>query len=139
MSMIARSQMRLLPVLSLVTMLALGACVLGPSAEPGLERAIRAHYASYATEENGHCRAPKIDTIQSHEPRRKADDGADVLMVRYSYFDQHADMDANYSRLFHLSQECGGIAEREFTLVRYERSYRVTEMAGEQHGGENTR
>lgn len=133
-------------MLPLMIVAALGACILGldgctlgTSTDPGLEKAIRSHYASYATEELGHCRSPKIDTIQSHEPGRKADNGGEVMLVRYSYYDQHADMDANYSRLFHLAQECGGLAQREFTLQRTDLGYRVTAMGGEQQSVENAR
>ncbi|MGI9501742.1 MAG: hypothetical protein ACR2RE_01630, partial [Geminicoccaceae bacterium] len=51
--------------------------------------------------------------------------------IRYGYFDQNADMDANWSALFHLSQACGGIAERDFSLTRTQLGYRVTDMTGE--------
>lgn len=114
-----------------IVTLTLSACVLGPTADPGLERAIKAHYAQHATEEDGGCRTPQIDTIQSHQTTSKSEDGDEVMTVRYSYFDRHADMDANWGALFHLSQTCGGIAERDFSLTRTDLGYRVTAMTGE--------
>ncbi len=116
---------------------ALGACVLGPSADPGLERVIKAHYARHATEEEGNCRTPRIDTIQSHQAKDTSGAGDEVMTVRYSYYDRHADMDADWSALFHLSQPCGGIAERDFSLTRTKLGYRVTDMTGERRGGES--
>lgn len=133
----ARLPLKIAPLALAVAAFALGACVLGPSVDPGLERAIKAHYAGHATEEEGHCRTPKIDTIQSHQTTGKSETGDDVMTVRYSYFDQQADMDTNWGALFHLSQPCGGIAEREFSLIRTELGYRVTAMAGEKRGGGN--
>lgn len=124
------------PLMAGIAPLALAACVFGPTADPGLERAIKAHYASHATEEDGHCRTPEIDTIQSHQTRSKSrSEGGDVVTVRYSYYDRHADMDANWGALFHLSQACGGIAERDFSLARTDRGYRVTDMTGERREG----
>ncbi|MGI9490835.1 MAG: hypothetical protein ACR2QF_00255 [Geminicoccaceae bacterium] len=112
--------------------LALSACVLGPTTDPGLERVIKAHYAKHATEEDGECRSPRIDTIQSHEVKGKSEDGGEIMTIRYGYFDPNADMDANWSALFHYAQHCGGIAERNFSLIRTKLGYRVTDMAGEQ-------
>ncbi|MGI9452404.1 MAG: hypothetical protein ACR2QH_17455, partial [Geminicoccaceae bacterium] len=80
----------------------------------------------------GKCRTPEIDTIQRHEVKEKSEDGGEVVTIRYGYFDQNADMDANWSALFHLSQPCGGIAERDFSLTRTKLGYRVTDMTGEQ-------
>lgn len=111
---------------------ALSACVLGPTADPGLERVIKAHYASHATEEDGICRTPRIDTVQSYQTIDTSGSGDEVMTVRYSYYDRHADMDADWSGLFHAGQACGGLAKREFSLTRTELGYRVTDMTGEQ-------
>ncbi len=121
-----------------VAVATLGACVLGPSADPGLERVIKAHYAQHATEEEGNCRTPRIDTIQRHQAKGTSGSGDEVMTVRYSYYDRHADMDTDWGALFHLSQPCGGIAERDFSLIRTKLGYRVTDMSGEQRGGEST-
>ena len=111
--------------------LTLSACVVGPTADPGLDRVIKAHYAGRATEEEGKCRSPRIDTIQSREPAGTSPDGEEIMRVRYSYYDRHADMDANWDALFHATQPCGGYAERDFTVVRTELGYRVNDMTGE--------
>jgi len=129
-----RAECRPLKALSFavgVAAFGLSACVLGPKADPGLERIIKAHYAKHATEEDGECRTPQIDTIQSHQLKDQSEDGREVMTIRYSYFDRHADMDANYGALFHQSQTCGGIAERDFSLNRTNLGYRVIEMTGE--------
>lgn len=109
----------------------LNACVLGPTADPGLERAIKDHYAKHATEEDGHCRTPQIDTIQSHQTIDTSERDGEVMTVRYSYFDRSVDMDADWGAFFHLSQPCGGITERDFSLTRTDLGYRVTDMTGE--------
>lgn len=118
-----------------VIILSLGACVLGPVADPGPDRVIKAYYARHATEENGKCRAPRIDTIQSHQPKSYLESGIEVVTIRYSYYDRHADMDANWGALFHLAQPCGGIAERDFSLIRTNLGYRITDMKGERREG----
>lgn len=118
-----------------VGLLAMTGCVMGPTGDPGLGIAIKEHYASHATEEDGACRSPKIDTIQAHRVIDRSEEGDEVMMVRYSYFDKHADMDANWDKLVFLSQPCGGIAERRFVLARDQLGYRVTEMGGERRGG----
>lgn len=122
------------PLMMSMVVFSMGACVFGPEADSGLERVIKAHYASYATEEDGKCRTPQIDTIQNHQPTTSSETGVEVMKVRYSYFDRHADMEANWGALFHLTQPCGGIAERNFSLIRTELGYRVTDMAGEHRG-----
>lgn len=123
-------------MVSIVT-LVLSSCVLGPKADPGLERAIKAHYAGHATEEEGKCRTPQIDTVQSHQATGTSAAGDEIMTVHYSYFDRHADMDANWGALFHANQPCGGFAERDFSLTRTELGYRVTAMTGEKRGGGN--
>ncbi|MGI9499477.1 MAG: hypothetical protein ACR2P3_05535 [Geminicoccaceae bacterium] len=123
--------------LSCAAILTVAGCVMGPDNDPGLASAIRAHYAAHATEEEGACRSPKIDTIQEHRVVARSADDSEVVMVRYSYFDRHADMDANWDRLVHLSQPCGGIAERRFVLARGALGYRVTDMGGEHRNGES--
>ncbi|MDH3660007.1 MAG: hypothetical protein OEU92_08255 [Alphaproteobacteria bacterium] len=114
-------------------------CAIGEDGDPGLALAIREHYAAHATEEWGACRSPKIDTIQEHRVLEKSADGEDVIEVRYSYYDRHADMDAAWDKLVFLSQPCGGIAERRFVVARSDVGYRVTEMSGERHGAEGRR
>ena len=116
----------------------IGACTLGSGVDPGLDRVIKAYYAKHATEEDGKCRAPKIDTIQSHQSKSGSEASVDVVTIRYSYYDRHADMDSNWGALFHLSQPCGGIAERDFSLVRTDLGYRVMDMKGEQRRGVST-
>lgn len=128
-----------LPVLPLALASAVAGCVLGPSADPKLEQAIKTHYAHNATEEEGACQAPRIDTIQTHQLIDRSETGAEVMTVRYSYFDRHVDMDENWDRLVHLGQPCGGIAEREFSLTRSEFGYQVTAMSGERHGADGSR
>ncbi|MEM9626771.1 MAG: hypothetical protein AAGA21_11115 [Pseudomonadota bacterium] len=108
-----------------------------PNEESGLASAIKEHYAAHATEEDGACRRPNMDTIQEHRLIDRSAEGHDVMMVRYSYFDRHADMDANWDKLVYLSQPCGGIAERRFVLARSQLSYRVMAMDGERRGGES--
>lgn len=117
-------------MLGIVT-LSLSACVLGPKADPGLERVIKAHYAQHATEEDGICRTPRIDTVQSYQTIDQSEKGEEVMAIRYSYYDRHADMDADWSGLFHAGQPCGGLAERNFSLTRTDLGYRVTDMTGE--------
>lgn len=130
---------RMLRSLSLAGVLAIAGCVTGPSTDPGLEQAIKAHYAAHATEESGACRAPRIDTVQNHQLIKRGDDGAEVMKVRYSYFDRHADMDADWQKLVYLSQPCGGIAERDFSLVRGPVGYKVVAMSGERRGSDGVR
>jgi len=118
--------------------LSLSACVLGPKADPGLERVIKAHYAGHATEEDGVCRTPRIDTVQSYQMTGQSERGSEVMAVRYSYYDPHADMDADWSTFVHIGQKCGGLAERHFSLTRTDHGYQVTEMSGEQREGGRT-
>ncbi len=125
--------------LSSVWLLIATGCAMGSGVDPGLASAIKEHYAAHATEEEGACRSPKIDTIQEHRPLETSKDSQNVMMVRYSYFDRHADMDANWDKLVYLSQPCGGIAERRFVLGRDERGYRVMDMGGEHRDGEGVR
>ena len=128
---------RSLCMLSSVLLLTVTGCAMGPDDDQHLALAIKEHYAANATEEAGACRSPKIDSIQEHRLLETTADGDDVMTVRYSYFDRHADMDANWDRLVHLSQPCGGIAERQFVLARGELGYRVIEMGGERRNGES--
>lgn len=130
---------RLSWILSCIAALILTGCMSGPDQDPGLASAIKEHYAAHATEEQGACRSPKIDTIQAHRLVETSAEGEDVMMVRYSYFDRHADMDENWDKLVHLSQPCGGIAERRFVLAREKLGYRVTAMDGEHRTRESTR
>lgn len=130
---------RTLRLLSLVGAFFVTGCVTGPSTDPGLEQAIKAHYAAHATEEAGACRAPRIDTVQNHRLVKRSEDGAEVMKVRYSYFDRHADMDADWQKLVYLSQPCGGIAERDFSLVRGPVGYKVVAMTGERRGSDGVR
>ncbi len=123
--------LKALPLAAVIVTFGLSACVLGPTADPGLERVIKAHYAKHATEEDGECRTPQIDTIRSNEVKRRSEDGEEVMTIRYSYFDRHADMDANWGALFHQSQPCGGFAERDFSLTRTNLGYKVVDMTGE--------
>lgn len=130
---------RMLRSLLLAGGLAVTGCVTGPTADPGLEQAIKAHYAAHATEEAGACRAPRIDTVQDHRLVKRSKDGAEVMKVRYSYFDRHADMDADWQKLVYLSQPCGGIAERDFSLIRSHVGYKVVAMSGERRGSDGVR
>lgn len=114
-----------------VVALSLSACVIGPTVDHGTERIIKAHYAKHATEEDGKCRTPRIDTVQSYRPIGEPGTGSEVVAIRYSYYDPNADMDANWNALFHINQPCGGIAERNFALTRTELGYRVINMSGE--------
>ena len=114
--------------------LSMTGCTLNPGDGHELASAIKEHYAAHATEERGACRSPRIDTIQEHRRLETSVDGEDVIMVRYTYFDPSADMDADWSKLVYLSQPCGGIAERQFVLARDDLGYRVTDMSGEHHG-----
>lgn len=125
-------------VLSSVLLLTAAGCAAGSEDEQRIAQAIKEHYAAYATEEGGTCRSPKIDSVQEHRLLETTTDGFDVMMVRYSYFDRHADMDANWERLVYLSQPCGGIAERQFVLARSEFGYRVMDMDGELRNKEST-
>lgn len=125
--------------LVLGTVLTMPGCALAPERDRALEAAIREHYAAHATEEQGACRTPKIDTIQDHHLVERSADGDDVLLVRYSYFDPHADMDANWDRLVYLSQPCGGLGERRFAVAPGELGYRVTRMGGERRDGDDQR
>jgi hypothetical protein len=111
----------------------------GSHSKHRLVSAIKQHYAAHATEEQGACRSPKIDTIMQQYLLERAAAGQEVMKVRYSYFDRHADMDANLDRIVHLSQPCGGIAEREFTLSQSPVGYQVMSMSGEQHEQESQR
>ena len=112
-------------------------CALQQTTDPALAAAIKAHYATHATEEQGACRSPKIDSIQDYRRLERSAADEDVMLVRYSYFDRHADMDADWSRLVYLSQPCGGIAERTFVIEKDERGYRVTDMSGERRDGKS--
>lgn len=127
------------PSIAVMTVLLLGGCVMSPDTDPGLDSAIKTHYAAHATEEGGKCRTPKIDTIQSHQITGNSEEGGEVMSVRYSYYDRHADMDANLGAFFHQAQTCGGMAERSFSLVRTELGYRVTAMEGEHRGEASAR
>lgn len=124
---------------SCIVLISLSACVMGSAEDEGLTSAIREHYAAHATEEQGACRSPQIDTIQAHEALEKSADGDEVMLVRYSYYDRHADMDKAWDKLVYLSQPCGGIAERRFVLAKDALGYRVKEMSGEGHRGESAR
>ena len=123
---------RSFPCLLCIAFLAMTGCVSGGSSDPALASAIKDHYAAHATEEHGACQSPKIDSIQDHRLVERSAEGEEVMMVRYSYFDRHADMDANWNRYAHAGQTCGGIAERRFVLSRGDRGYRVIDMSGEQ-------
>ncbi|MGI9417553.1 MAG: hypothetical protein ACR2RA_06930 [Geminicoccaceae bacterium] len=118
----------------IIPILGMTGCAPGSQNDPGLATAIRAHYAAHATEEQGGCRSPQIDSIQDHRMMARSANGEEVMLVRYGYFDRHADMDAAYDKLVHLSQPCGGIAERRFTLARSDLGYRVIDMSGERKG-----
>lgn len=133
------SSSRRLPALVSVAALGVFGCTVGPGYDPGLASAIKAHYAAHATEEQGNCRSPRIDTIQEARLLETTADGGDVMLVRYGYFDRHADMDANWSRLVHLSQPCGGLAERRFVLTKDGVDYRVSDMDGERRDEESRR
>ncbi len=124
-------------ILPSIVLLTMAGCALAPDDDQGLALVIKEHYAANATEEEGACRNPKIDSIQEHRLLETTADGDDVMMVRYSYFDRHADMDANWDRLVYLSQPCGGIAERRFMLEHGELGFRVTGMGGEHRNGES--
>ena len=118
---------------SCMALLALTAC---SSDHETLERhrltsAIKDHYAAHATEEQGECRSPKIDTILRKDLLAPTADGQEVMKVRYSYYDRHADMDQNLDRLVYLNQPCGGIGEREFQLSPSPVGYKVMAMSGE--------
>lgn len=123
----------------LIAALTVTGCAMGGHDDPELASSIREHYAAHATEEEGACRNPKIDTIQAHPVVERSEDGGEVMLVRYSYFDRHVDMEQRWSRLVHLNQPCGGIAERRFELMRDERGYRVIAMDGEHSAGERSR
>jgi len=126
---------------SCLVMSSLAACGSGQGAKEraALTSAIKHHYAAHATEEQGGCRTPKIDTILQHHLLEPAADGQDVMMVRYSYFDRHADMDANLDRFISPIQTCGGISEREFKLNRSLLGYEVIAMSGERRGKQSRR
>ncbi len=126
-------------VSSLAVTLGFSACALGPATDPELASAIKAHYTAHATEEQGACGSPQIDTIQTHQTLETSANDEEVMLVRYSYFDRHADMDEAWDKLVYLSQPCGGIAERRFVLEKGARGYRVKEMSGEQQDRESTR
>lgn len=119
--------------------LVLSGCAKAPEEETRLASAIRQHYAAHASEEEGACSTPKIDTIQEQRQVETSAGGEEVVQVRYSYFDPNVDMDARFDRLVHLSQPCGGIAERRFVLARSDVGYRVTAMSGERRDGESAR
>ncbi|MEM7042837.1 MAG: hypothetical protein AAF543_08495 [Pseudomonadota bacterium] len=122
----------------LVAAMVMTGCAISP-ADRTLASVIKQHYAAHATEEEGACRTPRIDTIQEQRLLERSSDGSEVMMVRYSYFDSHADMDERWDKLVYLSQPCGGISERRFVLIKDDFSYRVTEMSGEHHGDEGIR
>lgn len=128
-----------LQALSCIPVLCLSGCMMGSGDDPGLVSAIKGHYAAHATEEQGACTSPKIDTIQEHRRLEAAAEGAEIVQVRYSYFDRHVDMDAAWDKLVSLNQPCGGIAERRFALTKGELGYRVTGMSGERRSGESAR
>lgn len=128
---VAIPPLRSLSLVPVMGILGMTGCMVGPENDPGLTSAIRAHYTAHATEEQGVCRSPKIDTIQDRRLVDMSAEGEEVMLVRYSYFDSHADMDAAYDKLVHLSQPCGGIAERQFTLTKTDVGYHVTDMGGE--------
>ncbi|MEZ5934863.1 MAG: hypothetical protein R3F54_23595 [Alphaproteobacteria bacterium] len=125
--------------LSCGALLLLAACAGASDEDPRLTSAIRGYYAAHATEEQGACRSPKIDSIQDRHVLERSAEGGEVMLVRYSYFDRHADMDADWSRLVYLSQPCGGIAERRFEIIRGATGYQVTGMSGERRDGEGRR
>ncbi|MGI9510068.1 MAG: hypothetical protein ACR2QJ_12060 [Geminicoccaceae bacterium] len=109
----------------------------GSAGDPRLASAIKEHYAAHATEEQGACRSPKIDSIQSHHLLDETAEGEKVMMVRYSYFDRHADMDADWNRYAHAGQTCGGMTERRFVLAEGDFGYAVIDMDGERRGGQS--
>ena len=127
--------------LSCMAFLAIAACSSDQEAleRNGLTSAIKDHYAAHATEEQGGCRSPKIDSILQRDVLAGTADGQDVMTVRYSYFDRHADMDQNLDRLVYLNQPCGGIGEREFRLSRGPVGYEVIAMSGERRSKESRR
>jgi hypothetical protein len=124
---------------SVIAVAGLSACAGGSLGDPAVVVAIKAYYAAHATEEKGSCRSPQIDTIQARQTLATSSGGEEVMLVRYSYFDRHADMDAAWDKLVHLSQPCGGISERRFVLAKGTPGYRVIEMSGESQGREITR
>ena len=121
-----------------LALLTIAGCSLEPDRDPQLTAAVKKYYATHATEEGGNCRKPKIDMIYEHRIVDASSDGADVMVIRYSYFDRHADMDANHDWVVHLSQKCAGITERQFVVARQDIGYHVKDMTGELRDGEST-
>lgn len=131
--------MKRLKLSGVLAAVSLSGCAAGSANDQALASAIKAHYAAHASEEQGLCRSPQIDTIQTHQTLETSANGEQVMLVRYSYFDRHADMDAAWDKLVYLSQPCGGIAERRFVLAKSALGYHVIEMSGERQGRESTR
>jgi len=121
-----------------VALLSAAGCTFGSDRDHKLTAAVKKYYAANATEEQGRCRTPKIDTVYEHRIIKASSEGEDVMVVRYSYFDRHADMDANNNRFVSLSQVCAGIAERQFIVARQDIGYRVMDMDGELRDREST-
>jgi hypothetical protein len=110
---------------------ALAASVFRPAADHDMARVIEAHDGRHATEEDGRCRRPEIDAIESRRTRSEAGSGDDVVSIRCSDDDRHAAMDADWSGLLHRTQAGGGPAERDVALTRTDLGDRVRDMNGE--------
>ena len=115
--------------------LLLAGCVAAPSPQDQLQQEILQHYAEFAAEEGGRCRTPRIDTIKARRVIQSGADGIEMVEVDYSYFDLHADMEADWAGLFRAGQPCTGVASRNFTVLRTDLGYRITAMSGEQRSG----
>jgi hypothetical protein len=120
------------PALRLLALLALAACAplrdrqLG---QPGLEAAIRRHYAAYAVERNGACTLPRIQTITAVTKVRESADEL-VIDVRYRYAPDIGDSSGDDGNWIYCSQW----ATRRFTLSRQGGGRAIVTMDGEQRG-----
>jgi hypothetical protein len=136
--MVEHHRKSLVPITAVIGLVLLSGCVIGPDLEDGIEVAIEQHYAGRATEEDGLCRTPSIDTIQAQQLVRSEPNGIEVLSVRYSYYDRYADMDVDYNQLFVAGHRCSGFAERKFIMQRTDLGYRVVSMGGDKRMAADT-
>lgn len=111
-------------------LLALAGCA-SPRPPDTLLPALQRYYDEHAIEQAGACPDPALASIAQRKVIRTSGEQT-VLRVRYSYVDASVEDQTDWDRVLLRDRKCAGMSERDFTLVRRNTGYAVTEMSGEQ-------
>ncbi len=111
---------------TLFLLLLAGCTAVAPPAEvfakyPGLERAIRDAYETYAIERNGTCVNPVMDTITRTKVIR---DDAEMLVIELRY--RYTSSIDNSGK----GTTCNGFASRRFVFARKGRVFQLVDISG---------